>query len=160
MARPPVAQTNKAAEGFSPVLINHRPFRLRGDSGLLPPVWQLAAALREKVFLHNVPLMSETHNFQRVAALAEIPVGTGKVVQVGDRDIAIFQYDQRFFAVDDFCPHRGASLGEGFVDKGRVLCPLHLFDFDLGTGACGTMPHLRVRTYNVKVEDDAVWIEL
>lgn len=98
--------------------------------------------------------------FHRVAAVTEIPPQTGKTVSIGAQDIAVFNLDGTFFAINDCCPHRGASLSMGFIEGQRVLCPWHLFDFALPTGACGTMPHLRVCTYEVKVEGEAIYVLL
>ncbi|SDX64519.1 FAD-dependent oxidoreductase [Roseicitreum antarcticum] len=39
------------------------------------------------------------------------------------------------FVTDDRCPHAVASLSEGFVDDGRLICPLHFAEFDLRSGA-------------------------
>lgn len=104
--------------------------------------------------------MNEEKTFHRVAHIEEIPLKTGKAVQVGKQEIALFNLEGRFYALNDFCPHRGASLAEGFLEGGRVLCPLHLFDFDLATGACGNMPHLQACTYPVKVEGDDIYVAL
>ena len=106
--------------------------------------------------------MSDETTFHRVAAVTEIPPRMGKTVQAGGQEIALFNLDGSFHAVNDFCPHRGASLGEGFLDATgtRVLCPWHLFDFCLRTGASEAMPHLKVTTYEVKVEGGEVFVRV
>ncbi|MBI1760207.1 MAG: nitrite reductase (NAD(P)H) small subunit [Acidobacteria bacterium] len=102
--------------------------------------------------------MPDEKRFHRVATRAEITPQTGLRVQVGTHEIAIFNRAGTLYALDNHCPHRGASLAEGFVDGGRVLCPLHLFDFDLQTGMCGAVGELKVMTYEVKVESDEVFV--
>lgn len=102
--------------------------------------------------------MADEKQFYRVATTADIPPRTGKTVSAGKQVIALFNLDGTFYAVNDLCPHRGASLGEGFLDGGRVLCPWHCFDFDLRTGRCGIVPELKVSTYEVKVEDGEIFI--
>ena len=104
--------------------------------------------------------MKQEGQFQRVALLSEVPPQTGKSVTIQQKKLALFNLAGIFYAVDDYCPHRGASLGAGFLAGQRVLCPLHLFDFDLLTGACGTMPHLCVRTYEVKIEGEEIFVRL
>ena len=110
--------------------------------------------------LHNASMLQNEKQLHRVASLTEIPPQTSKTVSVGTQEIAVFNLGGTFYAIDDICPHRGASLGLGFIEGKRVLCPWHLFDFDLQTGACGAMPHWRVSTYEVKVEDDAIYVRL
>ena len=106
--------------------------------------------------------MNDEPIFHRVASVSEIPVRTGKTVQVGNQDIALFNLDGDFRAINDFCPHRGASLGEGFLDDTgkRVLCPWHLFDFCLHTGTSETAPGMKVPTYEVKVEGEDVFVKV
>lgn len=40
----------------------------------------------------------------------------------------------RLHVTEDRCPHAIASLSEGFVDGGRLICPLHFAEFDLTDG--------------------------
>ncbi len=96
--------------------------------------------------------------FYRVALIADIPPQTGKTVSAGNQAIALFNLNGAVYAINDLCPHRGASLGEGFLDGGRVLCPLHCFDFDLHTGRCGIVPELKVSTYEVKVVGEEIFV--
>ncbi|MGQ0735474.1 MAG: Rieske (2Fe-2S) protein, partial [Acidobacteriota bacterium] len=53
--------------------------------------------------------------------------------------------DDRFVAVSRFCPHSGGDLTGGWVDDGKIVCPLHSLPFDCGTGAspCSSLRPLR-----------------
>ena len=51
--------------------------------------------------------------FTTVAKVGSIPDGQGITVAVGDRLIAVFNSCGSYFAIDDMCPHMGASLGAG-----------------------------------------------
>ncbi|MGZ3441453.1 MAG: Rieske 2Fe-2S domain-containing protein [Polyangia bacterium] len=42
-------------------------------------------------------------------------------------------------AVDPYCPHLGAHLGDGYIDDGRLRCPFHGWCFD-GDGRCVEIP--------------------
>lgn len=100
----------------------------------------------------------EQQNFYRAAGVSEIAPGTGRAIEVNAQDIALFNYQGKFYAISDICPHRGAPLAEGFLEAGKVFCPWHCFDFNLQTGACTIVPSLRVQTYEVKVEGDEVLV--
>ena len=68
-----------------------------------------------------------------------------------------------FLAVDDTCSHQEASLSEGEVDpeEETIECPRHGSMFDLRTGRPTSLPAtVPVRTYPVKVEGDALVIEV
>ena len=67
--------------------------------------------------------------------LAELPTdGTGRTVEVAGRRIALFRHEGRVHALDDACPHQGASLGDGVLSGGDVPCPFHAWHFDLCSG--------------------------
>lgn len=104
--------------------------------------------------------MASEKKFYQVATLTDLPPQSGKTVSVGNQEIALFNLSGTFYAINDLCPHRGASLGEGYLDGGRVLCPLHCFDFDLQTGRCGIVPELKVSTYEVKVEGEEIFVSV
>ncbi|MEO6725772.1 MAG: Rieske 2Fe-2S domain-containing protein [Blastocatellia bacterium] len=96
---------------------------------------------------------SREKTYRKVAERSEIPPGAGLKVVIDDDEIALFNLGGEFYALKDFCPHRGAPLSEGFLEDGKVFCPWHCFDFSLKTGESQIASHLRVATYPVKVED-------
>jgi nitrite reductase/ring-hydroxylating ferredoxin subunit len=61
-----------------------------------------------------------------VGKIDDIATGTGIAVQAGQRTIAVFRVGDDFFAVNNACPHKGASLCEGevVVEEKIVRCPL------------------------------------
>jgi nitrite reductase/ring-hydroxylating ferredoxin subunit len=112
----------------------------------------------------NAVLSSEpqtpTHKrYCKLAETHEIAPNSGKTVYgPGGQQIAIFNLNGTFYAISDGCPHRGAPLSEGLVKGEMVLCAWQCFDFNLKTGACEVVPELRVETYEVKVEGDAIFV--
>lgn len=95
-----------------------------------------------------------------VAKVADIPDGGSVVVNVLKRDVAVFNVNGSFFAVDDFCPHMGASLSGGFVEDGCVTCPWHFWRFRLSDGAWADNPKQKIGAYPVHVVGDDVQLEL
>jgi nitrite reductase (NADH) small subunit len=98
--------------------------------------------------------------FQTVCKVGEVPEGEGKTVQVGNKLVALFCVGGQYHAIDDVCPHMGASLAGGFVEGGIVTCPWHAWRFRLGDGAWADNPRLKIGCYNVRVEGDAVQIQV
>lgn len=95
--------------------------------------------------------------FVRVASVDEVPQGQGKLIEVGERFIALFNVKGEFYAVDDECTHAEASLSDGFVDGCAVECPLHGGKFDLRSGQALWSPAIiPVACYDVRVEGDDV----
>ena len=94
----------------------------------------------------------------KLATLTDLAPGHAKAFQVNGNTIALFNVDGNFYAIDDACPHRGASLAESICKKGKVFCSWHLFDFDLKTGECGAIPDFPVRTYELKIEGNEIFV--
>jgi nitrite reductase (NADH) small subunit/3-phenylpropionate/trans-cinnamate dioxygenase ferredoxin subunit len=97
-------------------------------------------------------------DFITVAKIGEIPEGRGKTVMVGDREIAIFCSGGQYYALDDYCPHMGASLGQGVVQQGAVICDRHLWAFRLTDGVCLDVSRLKAETFEVRVEGDEIQV--
>jgi len=96
--------------------------------------------------------------FVAVAEVDSLPEGNGRTVHVKGREVALYNVDGQFFAIDDVCTHRGASLGAGFMDNGHVFCPLHGWEFDVKTGACLSNCAKPVKSYPTRVVDG--WVEI
>jgi NAD(P)H-dependent nitrite reductase small subunit len=96
--------------------------------------------------------------FIAVADTASLTPGKGRTVEVRGRRFAVWNVDGEFHAIDDTCPHRGAPLGAGVLENGKVYCPLHGWEFDVKTGACHSNPERPVASYPTKVENGQVWI--
>jgi NAD(P)H-dependent nitrite reductase small subunit len=95
-----------------------------------------------------------------IAKTDDIAPGTGKVITVGKREIALFNADGAFYALENTCCHRGGPLGEGALRGNTVTCPWHMWQFELASGDCVNSPGDRVRTYDVVVEDGQVSVRL
>ena len=55
-------------------------------------------------------------NFVKVANKSELNPGENKVVEVNGEQVALFNVDGQFFAINNTCRHRGGPLGEGFLE--------------------------------------------
>ena len=95
-----------------------------------------------------------------VAKVGDIPEGEAVVVSVRQKDVAIFNVGGKFQAIDDMCPHMGASLAGGHVEGDIVTCPWHAWRFRLTDGAWADNPRIKIGCYPVRVEGDAVQIRL
>ena len=96
----------------------------------------------------------------KVASKADIPAGTGKVVEVGGKSVAVFNCDGTFYAIDNTCKHRGGPLAEGSLAGTTVSCPWHGWEYDVTSGSCQMDPSIKVQTFDVKVEGDDVLVSL
>ena len=96
-----------------------------------------------------------------LAAVGEVPPGTGKAFVVADRRIALFNVDGNYHAIDDLCTHDRASLAEGTLAGTTIVCPWHAAEFDVTTGQVLCPPAVEnVRRYPVFVNGASVEVEL
>lgn len=64
-----------------------------------------------------------------------IPLGEGRNFEVAGERVAVFHTRTgEVFATQANCPHRAGPLADGLVGGRSVICPLHTWKFDLGTG--------------------------
>jgi len=90
-------------------------------------------------------------SYVTVAKVGDIPEGEGRAFSVGTRVVAVFLDQGRYFAIDDFCPHQGASLAEGYLCDGAVACPWHHWRFSIEDGRWLDNPKLGVEKFAVRV---------
>lgn len=101
--------------------------------------------------------MAEFHTVGKVADLDE---GAGMTVAVGTKLIAVFKVNGNYFAIDDTCPHMGASLSGGYLENGIVTCPWHAWRFRLADGAWADNPRIKIGCYQVRVEGDDLQVQV
>ena len=99
-------------------------------------------------------------DFVTAAKVSEINEGEGKVANVDGKDIAIFNVEGNFYAIDNTCKHAGGPLGEGICDGKVVTCPWHHWKYDVTTGISVVNPQIKVDTYEVKVEGEEIKVKV
>lgn len=64
----------------------------------------------------------------------DLAIGTPKSFVVDQIPIAVFRMDNGIFALDDRCPHAGASLARGYLEDDVIRCRIHHWGFDIRSG--------------------------
>ena len=102
-------------------------------------------------------------NWIRITEAENVPLREGRVVDVGNRSLALFNLGDRFVAVENKCPHKGGPLADGIVGGSTVTCPMHNWRVCLDSGSV-TKPCEAgvpdVQTFPVKVEQGIVLLAL
>ena len=102
----------------------------------------------------------------KVCKTEDILENGGSCVRVGERQIAIFNFDSRreWYAVQNMCPHKQQNvLSRGLIGaeqmEPKIACPLHKNTFSLRTGRhLGGHEEWQLKTYPVKVEKEDIYI--
>jgi nitrite reductase (NADH) small subunit len=98
-------------------------------------------------------------NWIAVGSITDIPRRGARCIDTPDGKVAVFRTaDDRVFAIDDHCPHKGGPLSQGIVHGTLVTCPLHNWVISLESGKAQGADEGCVRTIAVKVEDGTLYI--
>jgi len=98
--------------------------------------------------------------FVKVMDSENLPIGKSAIIRIGEKEIALFNYKGKYYAVDNKCPHKGAPLGEGRIEECIVICPNHEWRFKLETGGSLQNPELRTNVYPVRTKGNFLYIGL
>lgn len=108
--------------------------------------------------------MSDTLNWTPVARPEDLRFDPGAPVKLHGHWLAIFRTDEggavHYHAIDNACPHASAPLCGGTQMGRKVVCSLHLWEFDLETGACDVGADWSVTTYPCRLRDGVLEVGL
>jgi nitrite reductase (NADH) small subunit len=96
-----------------------------------------------------------------IGRVESIPPRGARVLKTEGGDIAIFRSaDDRIFALDDRCPHRGGPLSQGIVHGWKVTCPLHNWAIELANGKAVSPDEGCATKYPVRIKDGVISLQL
>jgi 3-phenylpropionate/trans-cinnamate dioxygenase ferredoxin subunit/naphthalene 1,2-dioxygenase system ferredoxin subunit len=92
---------------------------------------------------------------------SELAEGTMSALDINGVHVLLAKIGDEVSALSGTCTHEDADLGLGFIIEDRVVCPLHLSQFDLRTGQVLNPPAtVPLRTFNAKIENGMVFVEV
>ena len=99
--------------------------------------------------------------YKTLGKVGDIPEGSGKMYDLGDRWVGVFKVDGELFAMDDICSHMEAYLHEGAMEGHEVECDAHGARFDVRTGAVTEGPaFVGLDTYGLRVVGEEFEVDL
>jgi nitrite reductase/ring-hydroxylating ferredoxin subunit len=97
----------------------------------------------------------------RLCGVDDLLEGCALKVEQGGNAYAVYNVAGEFFVTDDACTHGPGSLGEGELTDDVIECNFHGGQFNVRTGEVAGPPCMvPVKTYNVRVEEGGVFIEV
>jgi nitrite reductase (NADH) small subunit len=115
----------------------------------------------------------------QVGRVDDFTDGRRVMIQVGGRDVFVFEREGRFFAFENRCLHMGGPVGEGMLigkveavlDENRALvrerfstsdihivCPWHGWEYDIDTGVCAADRRIRLRRFEAVQRGEDVYV--
>jgi nitrite reductase/ring-hydroxylating ferredoxin subunit len=102
-----------------------------------------------------------TGRLARVGRPADVPSGRGATVVLKDgTELALFNLNGNFYAIENFCPHKGYEIADSPLAGNAVVCEHHDWRFDVRTGAGLTAPKCPLESYEVVIEDGWLLIRI
>jgi nitrite reductase/ring-hydroxylating ferredoxin subunit len=97
---------------------------------------------------------------KNIGPVANFPVNKGVCIDVDGTKVAVFNVTGQYYAIEDTCPHRGASFSQGMVAGTSVNCPWHGAEVDVRTGLCGPPAPRAVKTWDVSCDGNQLFIDV
>lgn len=113
--------------------------------------------------------------YQPILEISEIPPGERKIVTVRGKEIGIFNIEGTFHAFLNLCPHMGAPLCKGRLEKEMcaqkpgtfipdtrtvLRCPWHRWEFDIESGKSIFNDSVRVKKFPIKIKADTIYCKI
>ena len=96
-------------------------------------------------------------DWEEVAKIDDIEPGTCKAVDVDGTQVAVFNLDGEYFAIEDVCTHDGSEISCGIVMGDEIICSRHGARFNIKTGQVTAPPAYEdIETFPVKVENGVI----
>ncbi|MDR2297300.1 MAG: Rieske (2Fe-2S) protein [Comamonas sp.] len=104
-------------------------------------------------FLVEPPLLA-------AGAAQDLPPGGRKLVFApGGETVLLLNVEGEFYAMENSCPHAGASMASGSCDRHVLTCPAHGLKFDIRNGRCTASPQLLIPLYEVLELEGQLWLK-
>ena len=106
-------------------------------------------------------MADESKEWVTVGAVSKLAPGEMTGVQVGDREVALYNLDGEIRATDNLCTHAFAYLTDGWLEDGIVECPLHGGRFEVKSGkGMGPPIPCDIPVHEVRVVGDEIQVKL
>lgn len=95
-----------------------------------------------------------------MARVEDVPPGKVVHVTAGDAEIAVANVEDRLYATEGQCLHLKGPLGEGHLEGAVLSCPWHGWQYDVRTGFNEFDHAIRLCTFEVRVEDGEIQVDV
>lgn len=90
----------------------------------------------------------------------ELWVGEMRGIELDERRVLLVRTAQGVSAYEDRCAHLGIPLSTGRLEGSVLTCSGHHYQYDAGTGQGINPKTVRLRRFDVKIEDGEILVDL
>lgn len=96
---------------------------------------------------------------KKVCRVEDVPENGLLEVEIeGALKVVVANAGQRYFACQAICPHQEVPLCEGLFDGKVLTCHMHLWQWDIRTGAPIGLAEAPLQTFELSVEDGVIYL--
>jgi nitrite reductase/ring-hydroxylating ferredoxin subunit len=101
-------------------------------------------------------------NYIRLCKTTDVPDKKGiKICLKDDSEIAVFRIREDYYAFENLCPHNHTpKISDGFIINDFVICPVHLYAFNIKTGKSKDNIGGKLKIYETKIEDGYIFAKI
>lgn len=92
--------------------------------------------------------------------IEEIPEGERKIIQVDDLSIGVFHHKGQWYALQNYCLHRGGPVATGCLEEDTLTCPWHGFQYNLTTGQLLVDPNVKLKMFSTSIRDSEIYVQV
>lgn len=79
--------------------------------------------------------------------------------EMHELDLVVIRYDDQVSVLYGRCHHRGALLGDGFIDGPNLICGVHGWDYRYDTGISEYNNDEALHKFSTEIKEDWVWVD-
>jgi 3-phenylpropionate/trans-cinnamate dioxygenase ferredoxin component len=114
-------------------------------------------------------------NYVKAASVSDLKDGEKEKISISGHEIMLARVGNKYYAINNRCPHLGGNLSHGKLEGTVITCPLHGSQYDITTGKVirwtrwkGLLYNVNkalkkprpVKTYNIKLDSDNILVEV
>lgn len=119
---------------------------------------------------------AENDDLHFVISEEDFEDGDRVLVDLKEREIAVFNVDGEYHAITNFCVHQGGPVGEGPTmgkfgvdddfnlcydeENKHITCPWHGWEFEMESGELINQPEYSLISHDTVVRDGDVYVAL
>jgi len=100
-------------------------------------------------------------SYKLLATKSDLKKNNNQITKwIDDHDILLYEYEGAIKAISNVCRHFGGPVGYHKCTKGKFVCLWHNWEYSAEDGSCQTHLGLPLRQYDLKIEDENIYINL
>ncbi|RZL58738.1 MAG: Rieske (2Fe-2S) protein [Pedobacter sp.] len=81
-----------------------------------------------------------------------------KTLEVNGKQLCVINNEEKIVVTQSSCPHAGGHFSGGWCKNGRLICPIHRYEYSLETGRGAEGQGDYIDIYPCEVREDGLYV--